>query len=101
MTLHMVIHRPTTPADGEEAAAARAALREAFWEVADSHWAPADEALMVSCDLSASYLLSHFRTGLARRGHPDPGLLIVLPMGRDAAFAGLPPDGEEWVRGAL
>jgi hypothetical protein len=101
MTLHLVIHRPGASAGSDDAAASRAALLEAVWEVADSHWAPTDEALLVSCDLSSAYLLSHFKVGLTRRGHPDPGLLLVVPMSEDSAWMGMAPDGEEWVRGAL
>lgn len=100
MTLHLVIHRPAA-LGGESAKAERDALREAVWEVADSHWAPTEEALMVSCDLSAAYLLSHFKAGLTRRGHPDPGMLLVVPMGEAAAWSGLPPDGDSWVRETL
>ncbi|WP_137177175.1 hypothetical protein [Roseomonas sp. AR75] len=99
MTLHLVVHRPA--AEGEAAEAERAALQEAVWEVADSHWAPAEGALLVSCDLSAAYLVSHFRGGMARRGHKEPGLLMVVPMNAESAWLGLPEDGEEWVRGAL
>jgi hypothetical protein len=101
MTLHLVIHRPSAPAGSEQEGAERAALREAVWEVADSHWAPSDEALLVSCDLSAAYLLSHFKVGLSRRGHKDPGMLLIVPMGEDAAWTGLAEDGDAWVRGAL
>jgi hypothetical protein len=101
MTLHLVIHRPATADGSEDAAAERQALQEAVWEVADSHWAPTEEALVVSCDLSPAYLLSHFQAGLARRGHKQPGLLLVVPMGREVAWMGLPPDGEAWMREAL
>ncbi len=101
MTLHLVIHRPAAPAGGEPEAAERTALREAVWEVADSHWAPTEETLMVSCDLSAAYLLSHFKVALARRGHADPGFLLVVPMGAEAAWTGLPQDGEAWIKDLL
>jgi hypothetical protein len=101
MTLHLVIHRPAATERGEDAAAERHALQEAVWEVADSHWAPTEEALMVSCDLSPAYLLSHFKAGLARRGHKAPGLLLVVPMGKEVASLNLAPDGETWMREAL
>ena len=101
MTLHLVIHRPAAAEGSEAAAAERHALHEAVWEVADSHWAPTEEALMVSCDLSPAYLLSHFKTGLARRGHKEPGLLLVVPMGKEVAWLNLPQDGAAWMREAL
>ena len=97
MTLHLVIHRPEEPAGSAAEAAIRTALREAVWEVADSHWEPCEEALLVSSDLSPDYLLSHFRSGLARRGHPQPGMLLVVPVGTTAAWSGLPPDAEAWM----
>lgn len=97
MTLHLVIHRPNDPAGSEGEAALRAALRDAVWEVADSHWAPCDEALLVSTDLSPDYLLDHFRGGLARRGHSDPGMLLVVPVSAKAAWSGLPAEAETWI----
>lgn len=97
MTLHLVIHRPDAPTGSEAEAAIRAALREAVWEVADSHWTPCDEVLLVSTDLSPDYLLSHFRKGLARRGHPAPGLLAVVKVGEDAAWHGLPAEAADWI----
>ena len=101
MTLQLVIHHPDHPAGSAAAAAERDALRDAAWEVADSHWAPSDEALLVSTDLSAEYLLAHFRAGLARRGHPAPGMLLILPLGATAAWSGMPPDADAWLRAAL
>jgi hypothetical protein len=101
MTLHLVIHRPDAPAGSEAEAAIRAALRDAVWEVADSHWSPCEEALLVSCDLSPDYLVSHFRNGLARRGHAEPGMLLVVPVGATAAWSGMPADAEGWIRDLL
>ena len=101
MTLHLVIHRPDDPAGSPEDAAVRAALREAVWEVADSHWTAGEEVLLVSTDLSPDYLLSHFRRGLARRGHPSPGLLMVVPMGSNATWSGLPEDTAAWMESVL
>lgn len=94
MPLHLVIHRP---ADGPDAEAARMAVRDAVWEVAESHWAAGAEALIAASDLSSAYLLSHFRRALARRGVEDPGLLIVAPVGEGAAWAGLPAEAEAWM----
>jgi hypothetical protein len=101
MALHLVIHRPEAPPDSGIAAAIRAALIDAAWEIADSHWSPTAEALLVSTDLSAAYLVAHFRAGLARRGHDNPGMLLVTPVTAAAAWCGLPQDGEEWIRGLL
>jgi hypothetical protein len=97
MTLHLVIHRPGATEGSDAEAAIRTALGEAVWEVADSHWAPCNEALLVSTDLSPDYLLAHFRRALAQRGHPDPGMLLVVPFGAAAVWSGLPEDAEAWV----
>ena len=97
MTLHLVIHRPDAASGSAAEAAIRAALREAVWEVADSHWAPCEEVLLVSTDLSPDYLLAHFTKGLARRGHDAPGMLAVVPVGSAAAWSGLPPEAESWI----
>jgi|GEM_PF-2407027 len=94
MSLHLVIHRP--PSQDEAGEACRTALREAVWEVADSHWAPTDETVLVSSDLSSDYLLSHFRRSLARRGFEDPGLLIVAAAAQVATH-GLPQEAQDWI----
>ena len=101
MTLHLVIHRPDGSAGSPEEAAVRAALRETVWEVADSHWEASEEALLVSTDLSPDYLLSHFRRGLARRGYPSAGVLLVVPVAPNSAWSGLPDDAAEWVKSLL
>lgn len=97
MALHLVIHRTDGTADSARATAIRAALRDAVWEVAESHWAASDEALLVCTDLSAAYLLSHFRRGLAQRGHAEPGMLMVVPLDETAALHGLPEDAAAWI----
>jgi hypothetical protein len=97
MTLHLVIHRPDTQTGSSADEAIRTALREAVWEVADSHWSPCDEVMLVSTDLSPDYLLQHFRKGLVRRGHPEPGMLAVVPVQSSAAWLGLPPEAEVWI----
>jgi hypothetical protein len=98
MSLHLVIHRPEEPAGSAPEAAVRAALRDAVWEVADSHWAAGEEAMLVSCDLSSDYLVSHFMGALARGGFAQPGMLIVVPMRQGSAWAGLPAEAEAWIR---
>ena len=101
MTLHLVIHRPEPQADAEADGLIRTALRDAVWEVAESHWSPGGEALLVASDLSPDYLLSHFRRAMARRGFADPGLLLVVQIGDRAAFAGLPADAAAWADGVV
>jgi hypothetical protein len=100
MTLHLVVHRPNEPAGSEAEALVRAALRDAVWEVADSHWAPGGaegEAVLVSSDLSPDYLVSHFRRATARRGFPDAGLLMVVQVGERAAWAGIGSETGRWI----
>lgn len=99
MTLSLVIHRPD--AGPETAETMRAAVRDAVWEVADAHWTLGTDLIFVSCDLSPDYLLNHFRRALARRNLAAEGTLLVTALGPRTAWAGLPQDAEEWLRGAL
>lgn len=97
MTLHLVVHQAAAAAGSEADKAERAALAETVWEVADSHWAAAPDALLVATDLSPDYLDRHFRAGLARRGFPKPGLLLVVPVTAEAVLGGLPEEAARWV----
>lgn len=97
MTLHLVVHQAAAAAGSEAEQAERAALAETVWEVAESHWAAGPAALLVATDLSPDYLARHFRAGLARRGFPDPGLLLVVPVTPRAVLEGLPADAASWV----
>jgi hypothetical protein len=101
MSLVLVIHQPAEPPGSTAAEACRAALREAVWEIADSHWEIGLDAVLASSDLSPGYLLSHFRRGLAQRGIAEAGLLLVVPVGPGAARAGLPAQAEAWVAETL
>jgi hypothetical protein len=106
MSLSLVIHRPdrvptTTKPDAGGIDVMRAAVRDAVWEVADAHWALGDDAILVSTDLSPSYLVSHFRRALARRGFAETGLLLVTSVGPKAAWSGLPAEAEGWLREVL
>jgi hypothetical protein len=97
MPLLLVIHRPPEPPGSDADAACRTALRDAVWEVAESHWTIGAEALLAASDLSPGYLLAHFKAGLTRRGFPDPGVILVVPVGADAARVGLPAEAEAWM----
>lgn len=107
MSLSLVIHRPEA-ADAADASpeaggaeGMRKAVRDAIWEVADAHWAVADDSILVSTDLSPSYLVSHFKRALARRGFARSGLLLVTAVGPKAAWSGLSPESEAWLRDML
>lgn len=97
MGLSLLLHRPL----GADAKAEGEALRDAVWEVADAHWAVSDEAVLVSSDLSPEYMIDHFRRALARRGHRISGMLIVTAVGPRAAWVGLPPEADAWLREGL
>ncbi|MGG5808731.1 hypothetical protein [Falsiroseomonas sp. CW058] len=99
MALSLVIHRPDGTGDGADAM--RAAVRDAVWEVADTHWAVTEDAMLVSGDLSPDYLLDHFRRCLARRGFQTTGELLVAAVGPRAAWSGLGGEAEAWLRDAL
>ena len=79
----------------------RAAIRDAIWVVADAHWAIGPDAMLAATDLSPAYLIGHFQRASARRGYPDPGPLMVLPLSTKTAWIGLPPEAERWVRQLL
>ncbi len=103
MTLLLVIHRPEGLPEGHPGSLAemRAAVRDAIWEVADAHWALGEDSVLVSTDLSPSYMVSHFQRALKRRGYTESGLLVVTSVGPKAAWSGLPPEAEAWLRDAL
>lgn len=105
MTLHLVIHRPEAAPGSAAEEEIRRALRDAVWEVADSHWTPGGEqlgeAMFVSCDLSPDYLVSHFRRSLARRGFAEAGMLVVTQLGERTAWTGVPDDAAVWIRDTL
>ena len=107
MALSLVVHRPEAgpidvmPDQEAGAEAMRMAVRDAVWEVADAHWALGQDAMLVSTDLSPTYLLSHFRRALARRGFTEAGMLLVSSLGPKAAWTGLPAEAEGWLRDVL
>lgn len=107
MTLSLVLHRPEVgplnamPDPEAGAAAMRAAVRDAVWEVADAHWVLGHDAMLVSTDLSPTYLLSHFKRALTHRGFTEAGLLLVTTVGPKAAWTGLPAEAEGWLRDVL
>jgi len=99
MTLILLIHRPE--ADTAVEHDMRAAVRDAIWEVADAHWEVGPDVVLAATDLSPSYLVQHFQRAAARRGYPDPGSLMVVPITPKTAWIGLPPAAEHWVREVL
>ena len=76
--------------------AAEEALFGAVFEVASSHWRVAPNATLVGTDVSPAYLRDHLRRALDDAGAP-PALLLVTPLHAEAAWHGLPPEGEEWL----
>lgn len=74
------------------------ALVSAVYEVSSSHWRVAPSATLVGTDVSPSYLRDHLLRALADAGAP-PGLMLVTPLAATAAWHGVPPEGEEWIKG--
>jgi len=101
MALHLILHRADPTTDHETAEDIRAVFADVVWEVAESHWAPAEDALLVSSDLSSDYLLAHFRRALKRRGAPEPAFLFVAPLADQPAMLGVPAEAEDWIAAAL
>jgi hypothetical protein len=98
MKLVLLLHRADRGA--AEAAARRAAIEAAIWEVAESHWAVSEEAVVLACDLSADYLLRHFRRALAEAGLDGTGWLLLAPLRGPPRGHGLPRDIAAWLREA-
>lgn len=97
MGLSLLLHRP----DDTDPKAVRETLRDAVWEVADAHWAISHDAVLISSDLSPEYLVDHFRRAVARRDQRITGMLIVTAIGPRAAWLGLPPEADAWLREGL
>jgi hypothetical protein len=100
MGVSLVIHGA---ADGTAAtsAAVRDVVRDAVWQVADTHWAIGPDHMMVGSDLSPDYLADHFARALARQGLGGAATLLVTRIDRQARWRGLPLDGETWLRSGL
>ncbi len=93
MPICLVLHEP-----GLGGPAPEQAFFDAVFEVASSHWRVAPGATLLGTDLSPGYLRDHLRRALDGAGAP-PGLLLVTPLARGAAWHGIPPEGEEWIAG--
>lgn len=95
MPLLLVLHDP--------APATEAALTGAAWDIAESHWRPAPNLLLVETGVSAAYLAEHLRAALRRAAAAGGGEaaddgqpLLVAECG--AAFAtGWDGEGGAWV----
>ena len=57
-------------------------------------------ALLAATGVSPSYLRDHLLRALRAQGH-RAGLMLVSRLGTNAAWTGLPADGEDWLRQAL
>jgi hypothetical protein len=78
--------------------AAETAFFGAIFEVASSHWRVTPGATLVGTDVSPAYLRDHLLHALDAAGAP-PAVVLVTPMAADAAWHGIPPEGEEWIAG--
>jgi hypothetical protein len=78
--------------------AAEQALFGAVFEVASSHWRVTPSATLVGTDVSPAYLRDHLLRALDDAGAP-PSLMLVTPLAEEAAWHGIPPEGEEWMAG--
>ena len=93
MPISLVLHEL-----GPAGQAAEQALFDAVFEVASSHWRVTPGATLVGTDVSPAYLRDHLLHALEAAGAP-PALLLVTPLAADAAWHGIPPEGEEWIAG--
>ena len=83
---------------GRAGQAAEQALFDAVFEVASSHWRVTPSATLVGTDVSPAYLRDHLLRALRDAGAPA-GLMVVAPLAGQAAWHGIPPEGEEWIAG--
>jgi hypothetical protein len=79
---------------------ARKSFFDSIFEAAPEHWPLHPGATLVATGLSPAYLRDHLRRALDRAGAPEV-LLLVSPLSADPAWAGLPPEGEAWLREVL
>jgi hypothetical protein len=94
MPLALVVH------DLPAGSAALKAMVDAIYEIAPEHWPMSDSALLAATGVSPSYLRDHLLRALRAQGH-RAGLMLVSRLGTNAAWTGLPADGEDWLRQAL
>lgn len=95
MPISLVLHEL-----GHAGPAAEQAFFGAMFEVSSSHWRVTPGATMVGTDISPAYLRDHLKRALDAAGAP-PALLLVTPVPANAAWHGLPPEGEDWVAGEV
>lgn len=91
MPITLVLHDPDLGGSEGETA-----FFDAIFEIAPTHWRVRPDTTLIGTDLSPAYLRDHLRRALDRAGVPL-GLLLVTPMDADAAWHGLPPEGEAWI----
>jgi hypothetical protein len=80
--------------------AARKAFFDAIFEASPAHWPIHASATLVATGLSPAYLRDHLRRALDAESAPEVQLL-VCPIAGNPAWAGLPPEGEAWLRDVL
>ena len=91
MPLALVIH------DLPAGSAAVKAMFDAIYEIAPEHWPMADGALLAATGVSPAYLRDHLLRALKGGGH-QAGMMLVTRLGEQAAWSGLPPASEAWLR---
>jgi hypothetical protein len=89
--LALVIH--DLPAGSDPAKA----MFDAIYEIAPEHWPISDGALLAATGVSPAYLRDHLRRALKAGGY-QAGIMLVTRLGDKAAWSGLPPEGEAWLR---
>ena len=94
MPLALVVH------DLPAGSAAVKAMFDAIYEIAPEHWPMSDGALLAATGVSATYLRDHLLRALKAQGHAAC-MLLVTRLGEAAAWSGLPPEGEAWLREAI
>jgi hypothetical protein len=93
MPICLVVHELGLAGPGAEQA-----LFSAVFEVSSSHWRVTPTATLVGTDVSPAYLRDHLLRALDDAGAP-PALMLVTPLAAEAAWHGVPPEGEEWMAG--
>ncbi len=94
MPLALVIH------DLPAGSAALKAMFDAIYEIAPEHWPMSDGSLLAATGVSPAYLRDHLLRALKAQGQ-QAGLILVTRLGEQAAWSGLPADGEAWLRATI
>ncbi|MCK8785455.1 hypothetical protein M0638_13780 [Roseomonas sp. NAR14] len=99
MPLTLVVHDLDMPGTATSPDALRA-FHDAIWELAPTHWHVSSCSVLLNTSVSPTYLRDVLVRALGRAGG-TPGLMLVTRVSDNAAWCGLPAEGEQWLRATV